>query len=478
MESQITLQELNSLIQENLQLSFPDQIWVTAEIGELKVNRNGHCYIELVEKDKQTDTILARSRATIWAWQFRFIKPYFETTTGQALTSGINVLVSVTVEFHNVYGLSLNIKDIDPAYTLGDMARKRQQVIDRLTEEGIFDMNRELEFPDIPSRVAIISSPTAAGYEDFMNQLNANRSGFQFYTRLFEATMQGNDAPASIISALNYIYDFEELFDVVVIIRGGGSQMDLSCFDDYNLTAHIAQFPLPVLTGIGHEKDESVTDMVAFQKLKTPTAVAEFLIERMESAEDNIDELKQLFITEVKELLNREEKRVEDATRLFKPLVNSNIERNLYRLGNLGNRVKPLIGDIIEQEKFVLSNHAEKLKNISSSNIKDAKNELQDMTSRILYLNKITNQHALQNLTENEEKLKHVTTNVFENEIQKVEWLEKNMKLIDPKNILRRGFSITLKDGKAIKNASQIDEGDTIENVFYKGKVKSVVKRG
>jgi exodeoxyribonuclease VII large subunit len=311
-----------------------------------------------------------------------------------------------------------------------------------------------------------------------MNQLNANRSGFQFYTRLFEATMQGNDAPASIISALNYIYDFEELFDVVVIIRGGGSQMDLSCFDDYNLTAHIAQFPLPVLTGIGHEKDESVTDMVAFQKLKTPTAVAEFLIERMESAEDNIDELKQLFITEVKELLNREEKRVEDATRLFKPLVNSNIERNLYRLGNLGNRVKPLIGDIIEQEKFVLSNHAEKLKNISSSNIKDAKNELQDMTSRILYLNKITNQHALQNLTENEEKLKHVTTNVFENEIQKVEWLEKNMKLIDPKNILRRGFSITLKDGKAIKNASQIDEGDTIENVFYKGKVKSVVKRG
>jgi exodeoxyribonuclease VII large subunit len=478
LESQITLQELNSLIQENLQLSFPDQIWVTAEIGELKVNRNGHCYIELVEKDKQTDTILARSRATIWAWQFRFIKPYFETTTGQALTSGINVLVSVTVEFHNVYGLSLNIKDIDPAYTLGDMARKRQQVIDRLTEEGIFDMNRELEFPDIPSRVAIISSPTAAGYEDFMNQLNANRSGFQFYTRLFEATMQGNDAPASIISALNYIYDFEELFDVVVIIRGGGSQMDLSCFDDYNLTAHIAQFPLPVLTGIGHEKDESVTDMVAFQKLKTPTAVAEFLIERMESAEDNIDELKQLFITEVKELLNREEKRVEDATRLFKPLVNSNIERNLYRLGNLGNRVKPLIGDIIEQEKFVLSNHAEKLKNISSSNIKDAKNELQDMTSRILYLNKITNQHALQNLTENEEKLKHVTTNVFENEIQKVEWLEKNMKLIDPKNILRRGFSITLKDGKAIKNASQIDEGDTIENVFYKGKVKSVVKRG
>jgi exodeoxyribonuclease VII large subunit len=478
LDNQITLQELNSLIQENLQLSFPDQIWVTAEIGELKVNRNGHCYIELVEKDKQTDTILARSRATIWAWQFRFIQPYFETTTGQALTSGINVLVSVTVEFHNVYGLSLNIKDIDPAYTLGDMARKRQQVIDRLTEEGIFDMNRELEFPDIPSRIAIISSPTAAGYEDFMNQLNANRSGFQFYTKLFEATMQGNDAPASIIGALDFIYDYEELFDVVVIIRGGGSQMDLSCFDDYNLSAHIAQFPLPVLTGIGHEKDESVSDMVAFQKLKTPTAVAEFIIERMENAEDNIDELEQLFITEVKELLNREEKRVEDATRLFKPLVKSNIERNLYRLGNLANSVKPLIGDIIEQEKFVLYNHAEKLKSISSSNIKDAKNELQDMTSKIQYLNKITNQQALQNITENEERLKQATANVFENEIKKVEWLEKNMKLIDPKNILKRGFSITMKDGKAIKNASQLYEGDTIENVFYKGKVGSVVKKG
>jgi exodeoxyribonuclease VII large subunit len=478
LDSQITLQELNSLIQENLQLSFPDQIWVTAEIGELKVNRNGHCYIELVEKDKQTDTILARSRANIWAWQFRFIKPYFETTTGQVLTSGINVLVSVTVEFHNVYGLSLNIKDIDPAYTLGDMARKRQQVIDRLTEEGIIEMNRGLEFPDIPSRIAIISSPTAAGYEDFMNQLNANRSGFQFYTKLFEATMQGNDCSASITGALDFVYAYEDLFDVVVIIRGGGSQMDLSCFDDYNLAAHVAQFPLPVLTGIGHEKDESVTDMVAFQKLKTPTAVAEFIIERMESAEDNIDELEQLFITEVKELLNREEKRVEDATRLFKPLIKSNIERNLYRLGNMGNRVKPLIGDIIEQEKFVLSNHAEKLKNIASSSIKDAKNELQDMTSKILYLNKITNQHALQNLTEKKQKLKHLSARTFENELHKIDWLERNKNLIDPKNILKRGFSITMKDGKAIKNASQIDEGDTIENVFYKGKVESVVKKG
>jgi exodeoxyribonuclease VII large subunit len=339
-------------------------------------------------------------------------------------------------------------------------------------------MNRGLEFPDIPSRIAIISSPTAAGYEDFMNQLNANRSGFQFYTKLFEATMQGNDCSASITGALDFVYAYEDLFDVVVIIRGGGSQMDLSCFDDYNLAAHVAQFPLPVLTGIGHEKDESVTDMVAFQKLKTPTAVAEFIIERMESAEDNIDELEQLFITEVKELLNREEKRVEDATRLFKPLIKSNIERNLYRLGNMGNRVKPLIGDIIEQEKFVLSNHAEKLKNIASSSIKDAKNELQDMTSKILYLNKITNQHALQNLTEKKQKLKHLSARTFENELNKIDWLERNKNLIDPKNILKRGFSITMKDGKAIKNASQIDEGDTIENVFYKGKVESVVKKG
>lgn len=478
MDNQITLQELNSLIQEDLQLSFPEQIWVTAEIGELKVNRNGHCYIELVEKDKQTDTILARSRATIWAWQFRFIQPYFETTTGQALTSGINVLVSVTVEFHNVYGLSLNIKDIDPAYTLGDMARKRQQVIDRLTEEGIFDMNRELEFPDIPSRIAIISSPTAAGYQDFMNQLTNNRAGYQFYTKLFEATMQGNDAPASITQALDFVYSYEELFDVVVIIRGGGSQMDLSCFDDYELAAHIAQFPLPTLTGIGHEKDESVADMVAFQKLKTPTAVAEFLIEKMENSEDTINELEQLFINEVNELLRHEQQRIEDATRLFKPLVKSNIDRNSYRLGNLGNRVKPLIGDIIEQERFTLSNHSEKLKNLTVSFLKDSKNKLHELTSETVYLNKITNHKALQNLTENEEKLKHITSNVLENETQKVEWLEKNMKLIDPKNILKRGFSITMKDGKALKNASQIDAGDTIENVFYKGTVKSVVKQG
>ncbi|MDA3817848.1 MAG: exodeoxyribonuclease VII large subunit [Prolixibacteraceae bacterium] len=478
MDSQITLQELNSLIQENLQISFPDQIWVTAEIGELKVNRNGHCYIELVAKDKNTDTIVARSRATIWAWQFRFIQPYFETTTGQALTSGINVLVSVTVEFHNVYGLSLNIKDIDPAYTLGDMARKRQQVIDRLTKEGIFDMNRELEFPEIPSRIAIISSPTAAGYQDFMNQLTSNRAGYQFYTKLFEATMQGNNCSVSITEALDFVYAYEDLFDVVVIIRGGGSQMDLSCFDDYELSAHIAQFPIPVLTGIGHEKDESVADMVAFQKLKTPTAVAEFLIERMENTEDHVNELEQFFIKEVNELLSREKQRVEDATRLFKPLIKSNIERSSYRLGNLASRVKPLIGDIIEQERFTLSNQSEKLKNLSLSFFKDSKNKLQELTSETVYINKITNQISLQNLTEKEQKLKHLSARTFENELHKIDWLERNKKLIDPKNIMKRGFSITKKNGKAIKNASQLDDGDTIENVFYKGKVESVVKKG
>jgi len=262
MEEQLSLSELNSLVKEALQLAFPEQLWVVAEIGELKVNRTGHCYIELVEKDNITNEISARARATIWSWQFRFIQPYFETTTGQALTAGLKVLISVSVEFHEVFGYSLNIKDIDPNYTLGDMARRRAEIIRKLEDEGIIDMNKEIPLPEIPSRIAIISSPTAAGYEDFMNQLANNEAGYKFYTRLFPSTMQGTDAPKSIIAALNSIFEIETMFDVVVIIRGGGSQMDLNCFDDYDLAVNISQFPLPVLTGIGHEKDESIADLV------------------------------------------------------------------------------------------------------------------------------------------------------------------------------------------------------------------------
>ena len=261
MENKLTLSELNERIKEVIEGAFPSSVWVIAEISELKENRNGHCYLELIEK--QGTEIVARSRATIWSYTYRMLKPYFETTTGQLFTQGIKILVQGAVEFHSAFGLSLNIKDIDPIYTVGDMAMQRKEIINRLQTEGVFEMNKELELPLVPQKIAVISSATAAGYQDFMNQMETNEFGFRFYTKLFQATMQGVEAVPSIIYALERIFQYEDFFDAVVIIRGGGATADLSSFDNYDLAFNITQFPLPVITGIGHEKDDTIIDLVA-----------------------------------------------------------------------------------------------------------------------------------------------------------------------------------------------------------------------
>ncbi|HJV78230.1 MAG TPA: exodeoxyribonuclease VII large subunit [Paludibacter sp.] len=282
----ITLSELTSQIQQTLRLAFDTPVWIRAEISELRENPGGHCYLELIEKDSSSDALLAKTKATIWASTYRMLKPYFESSTGQMLRSGLNVLVAVTVEFHGVYGFSLNIRDIDPTFTIGEMAARRLKIIRQLEEDGIVDMNKQLPFPELPQRLAIISSPTAAGYGDFCDQMQNDPSHFAFYIKLFPAIMQGDQAEASIIYALEKIYENIDLFDVVVIIRGGGATTDLACFDSYELALNCAQFPLPIIAGIGHQRDVSILDMVAHTSVKTPTAVAEFLISTFQNAED------------------------------------------------------------------------------------------------------------------------------------------------------------------------------------------------
>ena len=282
----ITLSELTSQIQQTIRLGFDTPQWIRTEISELRENQGGHCYLELIEKDSDSDTLLAKTKATIWASTYRMLKPYFESSTGQSLRAGMNVLVSVTVEFHGVYGFSLNIRDIDPTFTIGEMAARRLKIIRQLEQDGIMDMNRQLPFPELPQRLAIISSPTAAGYGDFCDQLNNDSSQFAFYIKLYPAVMQGDQAETSMISALEKIYENIDLFDVVIVIRGGGAITDLACFDSYELALNCAQFPLPVIAGIGHQRDVSILDMVAHTSVKTPTAVAEFLISKMQAAED------------------------------------------------------------------------------------------------------------------------------------------------------------------------------------------------
>jgi exodeoxyribonuclease VII large subunit len=282
----ITLSELTDQIQQSIRLGFDKPVWIRAEISELRENSGGHCYLEMIEKDSDSDTILAKTKATIWASTYRMLKPYFESSTGQTLRAGLNVLVAVSIEFHGIYGLSLNIRDIDPTFTIGEMAARRLQIIRQLEADGIVDMNKQLLFPQLPQRLAVISSATAAGYGDFCDQLNNDPDSFAFYIKLFPAVMQGDQAESSIISALEKIYQNIDLFDVVVIIRGGGATTDLACFDSFELALNCAQFPLPIIAGIGHQRDISILDMVAHTSVKTPTAVAEFLISSLQNAEN------------------------------------------------------------------------------------------------------------------------------------------------------------------------------------------------
>lgn len=282
MEDKISLLELQEMIKKGVERSVPGQIWITAEISEINQNVSGHCYLDLVDYRQGERGIAAKARGMIWSSVNRVLKPYFETTAGAPLSVGMRVLLKVQVQYSQVYGLSLGISDIDPSYTLGEFELKRQQTIRRLKAEGCFDLNSQLELPLLPRRLAIVSSVTAAGYRDFTRHLEENEYGFGFYTRLFQAQMQGEEAPRSIIEALDQIAQVQEqekAFDAVILIRGGGSVTDLACFDDYDLACNLAQFPLPVITGVGHDHDFHVCDMVAHTGLKTPTAVADFIID-------------------------------------------------------------------------------------------------------------------------------------------------------------------------------------------------------
>lgn len=285
---QYSLSELCAEIQEVVENDLLERYWVRAEIASLSAR--GHCYMELVEK-AENNTLAAKVRATCWNNVYSLLSAYFIQETGQALRVGMQVLVEVSVTFHPVYGLSLNIWNIDPTYTQGDLAKQRQATIRRLTEDGVMELQQSLEIPTLVRKVAVISAADAAGYGDFCDQLKNNRFGFRFELSLFAATMQGDHAPRSIIQALGKIASEEEKWDIVVIIRGGGATTDLGCFDDYELASHCAQFPLPILSGIGHTRDMSIVDIVTHTSVKTPTAAAEWLIERVAEQVERVNQL-------------------------------------------------------------------------------------------------------------------------------------------------------------------------------------------
>ena len=283
-----SLKELCDWIQEIVENDLPNRYWVCAEIASMSVR--GHCYMELVEK-AENGVLAAKVRATCWSNVYHLLSAYFLQETGQSLHTGLQVMLEVSVEYHAVYGLSLNVWNIDPTYTLGDLAKQRQATIQQLTEDGVMDLQKALQIPSLPRRVAVISSADAAGYGDFCDQLKHNRFGFKFHVQLYPAVVQGDTAARSVVQALNSIAALEEEWDVVIIIRGGGASTDMSCFDDYNLASHCAQFPLPIIAGIGHTRDVSVVDMVVHTSVKTPTAAAEWLIERVAEQVERVGSL-------------------------------------------------------------------------------------------------------------------------------------------------------------------------------------------
>ena len=334
----LTLLELNGRVKSTLQFEMPDAYWVQAEISGISPSGQGHCYLELVQKDTTGRTFLAKAKANIWRNTWLKIKPYFEAETGETLKVGMKVLLQVTVTFHEVYGYSLVVLDIDPTYTMGDMARRRKEILDQLTKDGVIGLNQELEIALLPQRIAVISSATAAGWGDFRNQLENNVYGFRFYVKLFQAAMQGDDVERSVIAALDAVAARRDDFDLVVIIRGGGAVSELSCFDSYNLAYNIANFPLPVITGIGHERDDTVADVVAHTKVKTPTSAAEFIINRVFDTASMLETLSRRLGDSVLNRMNVENVRLERLAQKLPSLFAVLKVRNEQMLENIWNR--------------------------------------------------------------------------------------------------------------------------------------------
>lgn len=451
MTEKLTLSELQLIIRDSLYMSFPDMYWVIAEISEIKENYAGHCYLELIEKQKDDKNIRARVKGIIWCKRYGFLKSYFENITGESLREGLKVLVRVKIEYHELYGLSLVICDIDPSFTLGELAMKRQLIIRQLEEEGIFSMNKELGLPMSLQRVAIISSASAAGYTDFMDHLINNDIGYVFYTRLFESPMQGSETENGIINALDRIAVHQDLFDVVVLIRGGGSQVDLSWFDNYNIAYHITQFPLPVLTGIGHEKDMSVSDMVAFAALKTPTAVADFIVNHMSAIGSRLDEM----ITEIKDLSR------------------AILETNLNRLETSGIRLLPLSRLFISTTRDLLSEKSFRLITSGGEYIRKAQLIPAGQNSRLQSGLKSFFASGNNLLDRYLPDLLAQSQGLLQKRILKLETYDKNIDLLKPENVLKRGYTMTYRNGSIIKRKEDLAKGDIIDTRFSDGIISS-----
>ena len=425
----LTLYQLNNLVRQVIDYSLSENYWVEAELAECRES-GGHCYMDLVQKDE--DTLVARAQARCWRSTWSYVLPKFMKVTGERPRPGMKVLLSVKAQFHEAYGFSWIVQDIDPNYTLGDMARQRQEIIQTLKREGIFDLNKSLSVPMFAQRIAVISSQTAAGYGDFCNQLENNEYGFKFRTRLFPAVMQGEQVEQTIIEALNKINDSIEDFDVVVIIRGGGATSDFSGFDTLELAENVANFPLPIITGIGHDRDECILDMISCVRVKTPTAAATWLIYNLLETLD----------------------RIEDASRSITDYVRSRMERERLRLGRIQSFLPVAFSLKKTREEARLANLATRLHTSVNQQINIEQNRIANI----------------------EQRLPLIIKNRIERASYLLEMLSQRTNAVDPIHVLRRGYSIALHDGMAIKDPKSLKKGDEVTVVMVSGAIDTIVK--
>lgn len=414
--SHISLLDLSKLIRHTLEQQLEPTYWVVAEIGELRLHQRGHCYLELIEK--QNDVLLTKQRATIWSTAYKSISYNFQQTTGQHLTPGINILCQVQVQYHELYGLSLNIREIDPNFTLGERARKRAEIVQRLLQEGLYDLNRQHELAPAPQRIAVITSSTAAGWGDFLHQLLVNPFRYRFELELFEAVMQGDQSHQSICQALEAVAAASQPFDAVVIIRGGGARIDLDSFDHYELAAAIARHPMPVLTGIGHDRDETIADLVAHTRLKTPTAVAEFLVNRLHAFASRVDSLADTifayasqYSTNQRQLLEQLQHKMQTAT------------------------------------KSMLSSRQQKLQQLGAQIQGNTRHRVRFGREQLLGLQRLLDKTADHALCQEAAKLNQIALTLH---------------LQDPERLLRKGYTITYLEGKPLHKAGQPRKGQLL----------------
>jgi exodeoxyribonuclease VII large subunit len=431
-EATLTLYELNTLVREVINSELSREYWVEAELSEVRESR-GHCYMELIQKDEQTNTPVAKASAKCWRTQWLMVQPHFERVTGLRLHAGMKVRLQVYAQFHEAYGFSWIVTDIDPTYTLGDMARRRQEIIAQLKKEGVFDLQRELELPLFCLRIAVISSQTAAGYGDFCQQLS--ESAFAFQLQLFPAIMQGEQVEQSIIAALEQIYELQNSqnaqFDAVVIIRGGGATSDMSGFDTLALAENVANFPLPIITGIGHDRDESILDMVSHLRVKTPTAAAAFLIQHAQKVLDYMD----------------------DAGQRISYTAQTKLSTLNAHLSTLSSRIPTLFSLAKTREEARLEHDRQRIITSLERQLERERNQLALLTTR----------------------LSPLTTQLLTAQRHRLDLLQQRSASLDPQLILNRGYSITTLGGKAVRSASQLKTGNEIETRLSEGIIKSIV---